>query len=208
MVLQNRVLPTGDIVADPSRGTLTGNRGVLHDAGGNLGQARWRHPHWISCELSYKGLRRPIMAPGRWTELFFLDEAVALAAGHRPCGECRRADHLAFRAAWGRAFGVEVAAAEMDRVLHAARVVPRRRALATHPAPLAGLPDGTFIRDADDCLLVMGDRLLPFIPEGYGPPRPRPAAGTVTVLTPAPLVAVLCAGYRPRLHPTGRAAAP
>jgi hypothetical protein len=208
MTLQNRVLPDGDIVALPARGTLTGNRGVLHDADQRLGPARWRHRTWVCCELAFRGRRRPLMQPGRYTELFFLDEAVALAAGHRPCGECRRADHLAFRAAWGRAFGAEAPAAEIDRQLHAARVVPRRRGLATHDAPLADLPDGCFIREGSHCLLVMGDRLLPFAPEGYGPPRPRAGDRTVTVLTPAPLVAVLRAGYRPRLHPTGRAAAP
>lgn len=202
MSRQNRVLPTGEIVADPARGTLTGNRGILHDAEGRLGRARWRHRHWISCELDHRGSRREVMSRGTWTELFFLDEAVALAAGHRPCALCRRSDHLAFRAAWARAFGAAVPAADMDRVLHGARAEPRRRAQATHPAPLASLPDGSFIRDSGDSLLVLGNRLLPFAPEGYGPARRRAGDAIVTVLTPAPLVAVLAAGFRPRLHPT------
>ena len=96
MPLQNRVTPGGEIIADPARGTLMGNRGILHDAGQRLGVARWRHPHWIYCRLSFKGRRRAVMAPGRYTELFFLDEASALAAGHRPCYECRREDFLRF----------------------------------------------------------------------------------------------------------------
>jgi hypothetical protein len=202
MTRQNRVLPDGSIVAVAARGTLMGNRGVLHGPDQRLGPARWRHRTWVCCELAFNGRRRELMQPGRYSELFFLDEAVALAAGHRPCGECRRADHLAFRAAWGRAFGTDAPAAEMDRVLHAARVVPRRRVLAVHQAPLADLPDGAFIRDGDDVLLVLGDRLLPFSPDGYGPPRRRPDDRPATVLTPAPLVAVLSAGYRPRLHPS------
>lgn len=139
------------------------------------------------------------MSPGTWTELFFLDEAVALAAGHRPCGECRRADHLAFRAAWGRAFGAEVAAPEMDRVLHAARVVPRRAVMATHIAEVEALPEGVFVKVGGRSLLLRHDQARPFAPDGYGPREPRPV-GRITVLTPAPMVAVLEAGYRPRLH--------
>jgi hypothetical protein len=200
---QNRVLPTGEIVALEERGTLTGNRGCLHDAAGRLGVARWRHPHWISCELSYKGWRRPIMAPNRWTELFFLDEAVALAAGHRPCALCRRADWLAFRTAWASAFGTLTAAPEIDRILHAARVDSRSRAQKRHAAAAERLPDGTFILQDGSPALVTGSGLRPWRPGGYGPALPRPA-GPVTVLTPRPLVAVLAAGYRPRLHPSAR----
>jgi hypothetical protein len=202
MTLQNRVMPDGSIVAIPARGTLTGNRGILHDAKGQLGTARWRHRHWISCELSFKGWRRPIMAPGHWTELFFLDEAVAIAAGHRPCALCRRSDYLAFRTAWTAAFDEVASADPMDRALHAARVVPGRGVLTKHEEDVANLPDGTFIRLGDKDHLVRGTRLLPFTPETYGLPVPRPASGPVTVLTSPPMVAVLAAGYRPRLHPS------
>jgi hypothetical protein len=198
---QNRVLPTGEIVARNERGTLTGNRGCLHDAEGRLGAARWRHPHWISCELSYKGIRRPIMAPNRWTELFFLDEAVALAAGHRPCALCRRADWLAFRAAWGAAFGTTPCAPDIDRQLHEARVDRRSRAQRRHEASAAGLPAGTFIDHETGPALVTARGLRPCVPGRYGPALPL-SPGRVTVLTPRPIIAVLSAGYRPRLHPT------
>lgn len=204
MTRQNRVMPDGSIVAVAARGTLTGNRGVLHDADGRLGAARWRHPHWISCTLDYKGWRRQIMAPGRWTELFFLDEAVAMAAGHRPCALCRRGDFLAFRAAWGRAFGAEIGAAAMDRQLHAARVGARGRAQITHEGRLSALPDGTFVRVGAQCQLVTADHLRPFTPDGYGPALRQDHDDVVTVLTPRPMVALLAAGYRPRLHPTAR----
>ncbi|WP_253279588.1 hypothetical protein [Loktanella sp. 3ANDIMAR09] len=92
MPLQNRVLPTQEIVADPARGTLTGNRGILHVADGVMGRARWKSKAWICCTLDWQGRRRQLMTGRKWTELFFLDEATALAAGHRPCAYCRRAD--------------------------------------------------------------------------------------------------------------------
>jgi hypothetical protein len=192
-------MPDGTILAVPVRGTLTGNRGILHDATGQLGRARWRHHHWIACALSYKGWQRKVMSPGTWTELFFLDEAVALAAGHRPCALCRRSDYLAFRAAWGRAFGAVPSADGIDRVLHAARLCPDTRSHRPHEADAATLPEGTLIRQAEATLLLLGSDARPHAPGGYGPPLPRPA-GRVTVLTPLPLVAVLAAGYRPRLH--------
>lgn len=199
MPRQNRVTPEGEIIADPARGLVMGNRGCLHDAAGRLGTARWRHPHWIICALSFKGRWRPIMAPNRWTELFFLDEATALAAGHRPCAECRRAAYNAFRAAFAPA---PLPAPEIDRRLHTARVT-RTRHQITHRADLATLPDGSFVKlpGAPEPLLVLTDRLLPWRPDGYGLAQPR-LGGTVTVLTPAPTVAALRNGYRPILHPT------
>jgi len=205
MTLQNRVTPTGEIVADPARGSLMGNRGILHDAGQRLGIARWRHPHWIACRLAFKGRRRPVMAPRRYTELFFLDEPTALAAGHRPCCECRREDFRRFQAAWRRAFGDDgdARAGEIDRVLHRARVEPRTRRQIRFEAPLDDLPDGAFVLLPDDptpCL-VRGDRLEPWRPGGYGPPRPR-RSGSVSVLTPAPTIAVLRAGYVPSWAPS------
>jgi hypothetical protein len=205
--LQNRVTPTGDIVADPARGTLMGNRGILHDAGRRLGAARWRHRSWISCQLSFKGRRREVMARGRYTELFFLDEHTALAAGHRPCFECRREAFRAFQSAWRRAFGAadDVRAAAMDRALHAARVDPRTRRQIRIEAALDDLPDGVFVLLGDAPLLpflTLGDCLLPWRVDGYGCARPRPAAIRCSVLTPAPTVAVLRAGYLPARHPS------
>jgi hypothetical protein len=201
MTRQNRVLPTGEIVADPARGMFTGNRGVLHDDHGRIGAARWRHPHWITCVLALPGRPpRPLMAPGRWTELFFLDEAVSLAAGHRPCAYCRREAFARFRAAWAAADLQGHRAPEIDAVLHSARVRRDRRQV-THDADAADLPDGAFVLCRGSPHLVIGPKLLPFEPSGYGAPEPRPS-GTVTVLTPAPTIAVLRAGYRPDLHPS------
>jgi hypothetical protein len=203
MPLQNRVTPTGEIIADAARGTLLGNRGILHDLERRLGAARWRHPHWICCRLAFKGRRRRPMTPGRYTELFFLDEATALAAGHRPCCECRREDFRAFQAAWRRAFASSDASAPaIDRVLHAARVESRSRRQIRFEAALDDLPDGAFVLLGDDPstpLLILGAHLLPWRPSGYGRPRPRPYT-TGVVLTPRPTVAALRAGYAPALH--------
>lgn len=203
MTLQNRVTPTGDIIVHPARGLFMGNRGILHDGARRLGAARWRHAHWIACLTEFGGRRRVPMTPGRYTELFFLDEAVALAAGHRPCAECRREDWRRFLAAWrdGIEDGVR-GAADLDRTLHEARLLPRGRLQRRHEAEIAALPDGAFILAGQEPCLVRGDRLLPWSPGGYGAARRRPAAGTVTVLTPALVVATLRAGYAPLLHPS------
>jgi len=198
MTLQNRVTPAGEIVADPARGTLMGNRGILHDQNRRLGAARWRHPHWICCRLSFKGRKREVMAPRRWTELFFLDEATALAAGHRPCAECRREDFVRFRDAWRQAVGPRDAnAGAMDRALHRARVEPRSRCQIRFESHLDELPDGAFVllSESPEPLLVVGKHLYPWRPQGYGAPRPRSAA-RAWVLTPAPTIAVLRSGYR------------
>lgn len=203
MAHQNRVTPRSEIIAHQGRGLLMGNRGILHDAGGRLGKRRWTSDLWIACALSFKGWHRPIMAPHTYTELFFLDEAVAFAAGHRPCATCRRSDYNRFRAAWAAAgLGQQAMAAEIDACLHRARLTdpPRRQRL--YQAPLATLPDGSFITlDAQD-YLVKGRALHPYAPDGYGATRPRPPAAQVTVLTPAPLITVLQAGYQPLIHPS------
>lgn len=203
MPRQNRVSPFGSIEATGARGLLTGNRGILHDAAGRLGTARWRHPHWIACRLDFKGVRRQVMAPGAWTELFFLDEAVALAAGHRPCAYCRREDFRRFAAAWRRAHDLAepAKAPDMDRALHRARVDPRSRRQRSFVAPASGLPDGSFISLAGEAWLVQGEARLRWTHAGYDRRAERPEA-LVEVLTPAPIVAVLRAGYRPMLHPS------
>jgi hypothetical protein len=198
MPLQNRMTPCGEIIADPARGTLMGNRGILHDAQQCLGTARWRHPHWIFCRLAFKGRRRQVMTPRRYTELFFLDEPTALAAGHRPCCECKREAFRAFQAAWRHALGQDAAAPAIDRALHRARVEPRSRRQVRIRAELDELLDGAFVLLPEEAspLLVRGDRLYPWHAAGYGPPRAR-GSGQVNVLTPAPTLAVLRAGYRP-----------
>lgn len=191
MPLQNRVLPTGEIVADAARGLFTGNRGCLHDDQKRLGRARWKGKAWIICALEFKGWKRQVMSPQTWTELFFLDEAVALAAGHRPCALCRRAAYVGYRDAWGR----QPKAAEMDAALHGARLGARVRGNGMD------LPDGAFVRQDGRAFLLHGETMLPYDPAGYGRAIAR-VRGEVEVLTPGPSVAVLRAGYRPILHPT------
>lgn len=188
MTLQNRVLPTGEITTLPFRGSLTGNRGILHGPDRVLARAS-QHIHWIACTLHWQGRRREPMTGRKWTELFFWDEAVALAAGHRPCAYCRRADFRAWRAAWADAFGACPPAAVMDRLLQASR--RDGRAQRTHRADAATLPDGAFVAGP---ALVWQGALHPWSPDGYDGPRPM-IPGEATVLTPAVTVAVLRAGY-------------
>lgn len=175
-----------------------GNRGILHDGDGHLGTARWRHKAWICCELSFKGRHRTVMDPGRYTELFFLDEAVALAAGHRPCAECRRADWLAFREAFGR----DLSASEIDRTLHEDRVEARSRRQIRHRCLLADLADGAMFLWQGRPHLVRDRVLHPFTPAGYDRPIARPVGQTVEVLTPVSTLRALERGFQPRLHPS------
>jgi hypothetical protein len=162
---------------------------------------------WISCVLDWNGRRRDVMPPGRWTALFFLDEATALAAGHRPCGFCRRADYVDFAESWRQAQGLaqRLHAGEMDTVMHAERVESRTRRKVTRPAPTASLPDGTMVRHAGTIALLANDSLLPWSFEGYGAPLGGPLPETVELLTPPAIVAVLKAGYLPYVHPSAGA---
>jgi hypothetical protein len=198
------VTPFGEIVAVPGRGLLMGNRGVLHDATRAIvrdSQVR----RWIACRLEFRGRHREIMSPGAWTELFFLDEATALAAGHRPCAECRRADYREFQTAWQHAVlrdsGENARADAMDAVLHAERRV-RPWVKRTHVAELPSLPDGAYVALDGQAWLVHGDRLLAWSADGYLQRAARPPAGEVTVLTPPSIVAVLRAGYPAEVHPS------
>ncbi len=204
MPLQNRVTPQGEIIADAALGSFMGNRGILHDDRKQLGNARWKHANWIVCVLDFKDRHRVVMTPGCYTELFFLDEAVALAAGHRPCGECRRDAYRTFMEFWVEACAdlSPPKAKDVDRVLHHARIDPATRRQRRYDRTLADLPDGTFIcMENDDAPhLVWNDRLLPYAPAGYGPAKARPSRLNVTVLTPEPLVRILHGGYRPTVH--------
>jgi hypothetical protein len=204
MPLQNRVMPTGEIVAHPARGTLMGNRGCLHRPDRTLGVIRWRSKMWICCVLDWRGRRRDVMPPGRWTALFFLDEATALAAGHRPCGYCRRADHLWFAESWRSARGLaeRPRAPQMDAELHAERADPRTRQKLTRPVMLGDLPDGAMVAHAGTLALWCRGALLPWSFEGYGQPLAVSPRATAALLTPPSIVAALAAGYRPRVHPT------
>ncbi len=202
--LQNRVTPTGEIVADPGRGLLMGNRGCLHTVDRRLGVSRWRSKLWICCLLEFKNARRDPMPPGRWTALFFLDEATALAAGHRPCGYCRRTDYLAYAEAWRTAEGLAVRprAVEMDARLHAERVESGTRRQRTRPAVAGDLPNGVMVRRGGTPGLLLGNRIRPWSSTGYGVPARVSPRTTVELLTPPISVAAIAAGYRPRLHPS------
>ena len=199
MPLQNRVLPTGEIVAHPARGLLMGNRGRLHTPARSLAGRRWTTTTWVACALCFNNRHRQVWGPAAYTELFFLDEAVALAAGHRPCAECRRADYRTWQAAWRRAHGETPTAPAMNARLHADRIDGRSQ--RRHRAPAATLPPGTFILHDAAAALVTPGALRRFTPTGYAAPLPLPS-GSVDVLTPACTVAVLAAGYAPFLHPS------
>ena len=198
MTLRNRVQPDGQIRAVDMRGGFAGNRGILHVDDKVMGDALWKHRAWICCTLDWQGRKRDVMTGRNWTELFFLDEAVAMAAGHRPCAYCRRSNYTAFTTAWGE----KLKAPQMDAILHEARAVNGARRLQTHVAIAETLPAGTFIK-ADQSYLLTSNAALPYSPTGYGPPIPRPT-GAVTTLTSSPMIDVLRGGYVPQLHPSSR----
>jgi hypothetical protein len=206
--LQNRVTPLGELIADSGRGLVYGNRGCLHDAQGRIHRSHSTR-RWIACRLEFRGwLRRPLLQPGRFTELFFLDDATAMAAGHRACALCRREDYRRLSAIWGELHGGESGADAIDARLHAERLDPAGRGRRLHRAEIDGLPDGTFLLFGGETMLVMGGHLLDWSPGGYRAVTPRPAGGRVSVITPPSLVEVLRAGWQPlvpMLHPSAEA---
>jgi len=179
-----------------------GNRGILHDADRKVVRD-WQVRRWIACRLEFRGRHRSVMTPGSYTELFFLDEAAALADGHRPCAECRHADFVAFQAAWRAIYPQQpVAMADaIDRVLHAERRV-RPFLKRTHFAQIDALPDGSYVMLDGGAWLVRGSRLWAWAADRYVDCVRRPSATGVTLLTPPSIVEVLRAGYQPRLHPS------
>jgi hypothetical protein len=193
MPFQNRVTPLGELISTPERGLLYGNRGRLHDEQGNI-RRQWQVKRWISCRLEFRGRSRAggPMAPNRYTGLFFLDEATALAAGHRPCAECRNADYRSF-------LGLTAAsrADQLDDLLHAERG-------HLHEAELGELPDGTFVVLEGEPWLVLGSELLRWTPGGYAEQRPR-FSSRVAVATPPTSLRVLASGWHgdlPLVHPS------
>jgi hypothetical protein len=197
--LRNRVTPAGDLIATEHRGTMYGNRGVLHNDDLVLVR-RYQVRRWLVCVLEFRGRRRQILQPRRYTELFFLDEAVALAAGHRPCAECRHADYQAFAAAWTAALGLRAkpAADDIDLVLHGQRRLVNG-ARVTYPALLRDLPDGVFIVRDDEYWLLHNDGLHLWTPAGYTGRRAL-FDGPAAVLTPHSTVDAIRMGYRPVMH--------
>ena len=180
-----------------------GNRGVLHDQTQTLGKARWRHKAWIICSLSFKGRHSEVMPTNGYTRLFFLDEAVALAAGHRPCYECRRNDYTTYMNHWASAHKSETScASDVDNTLHSQRVHPSTRQQITATMPIDDLPDGIFIQLPNEPTpyLIFRDGLFAFRNSGYAPPVKRPKSTLVSVLTPLSTIKVLRSGFKPALH--------
>lgn len=204
MPLQNRVTPLGEIIATSARGTLMGNRGgVLHTRDRKLGPKRWASKQWIYCRLSFKGRWREVMGPDSYTELFFLDEATAFAAGHRPCYECRRQDAVTFAEVWGEVLGggTRAKAGEIDQVLHDERLTSDG-VKVTFKAALGDLPTGVMVLYRNDARLVFAGRLLRWAPAGYDDPIAPPPETIVDVLTPRSIVEVIRGGYDPDVHET------
>ena len=200
MPLQNRVTPQGDIIATPHRGMFTGNRGIIHDPASKTLTRRWASPAWLTCVCEFRGRRRQVMGGRSWTELFFLDEATAFAAGHRPCFFCRRDDANRFRAAWQAGNGAgPVRAPEIDAVLHRERLQGGRKRLHALPMPLEKLPDGAMLQGGGESYLIARGRVLRWSPGGYGA---APAPANAMLLTPPSTLRAFGAGYRPVLHPS------
>jgi hypothetical protein len=202
MPLQSRVDPFGELFADRSRGLFMGNRGgQIHDENRTLGHRRWASRQWICCRLEFNNRHRNVWGTG-YTELFFLDEVTALAAGHRSCFECRRKDALAFAECWQRAFKLRSrpSAEEMDRRLHTERL--DGRAKRRNRRKLDDLPDGAIVALEQGAFALRGSKLLRWTPAGYDKRKVRPSGTVVDVLTPPAILTVLAAGYRPQWHPS------
>ncbi|MFJ8613572.1 hypothetical protein ACIRH0_41325 [Streptomyces sp. NPDC093675] len=200
---RNRVTPTGDIIAASLQGAWTGNRGILHDGheivrfhAGDL---------WVTCALQFRGRWREQWLPNRWTSLYFHDEAVALAAGHRPCAECRYQSYQAYRQAWADGLGTALPSAkEMNRQLHSERIYPRTHTRKYHQLPWGELPDGAFVLLEDVPALLVGGHLSEWTREGYTGRRALPSDGAATVITPPSSVAALRSGYPVQIDASAR----
>ena len=195
---RNRVRPTGEIVAIPLRGAWTGNRGILHR---DREIVRFHDGDlWITCALQFKGRHQEQWRPRHYTFLFFHDEAVSFAAGHRPCAGCRGPSYNAFRSAWAAGLGVELPSAQdINRQLHRERIAPGTHQRRIHELPWKDLPDGTFVLVDGVPAVAVGDHLAEWAHDGYGRRRARPRAGVVPTLTPPSTVAALRAGYEAQI---------
>ena len=191
---QNRVTPFGELIATEHRGTLTGNRGCLHDAAKRI-RRHFVGKRWIHCLLEFKGRKREIMIPGHYTELFFLDEATALAAGHRPCAECQRERFKLFQSHWPGQSAVAI-----DEVVHAERLDGKRK--RTYPARLGELPDGVLVAVEEQVYLLLSGSLLLWTLGGYAERTVAAPETEVRVLTPPSIVRAITAGYQVGIHPT------
>jgi hypothetical protein len=207
MPLQNRVTPLGELVEDPARGLVYGNRGCLHDESGRI-RRRYNGTRWIACRLQFRGWKRSrLLQPGRFTGLLFLEEATAFAAGHRPCALCRREDYDPIAAILRDLHHGPVGADAIDARLHAERVDPETRGHLCHEAPFDELPDGAYVLHDGAPSLVRGAQLLTWTPAGYVERLARPARRQAVLITPPSLVEVMRTGWKPvvpLLHPSAR----
>jgi hypothetical protein len=201
----NRVTPFGDIQAIALRGAFTGNRGIVHSGPNNITRFH-AHNSWVTCALEFRGRWNEQWIPHRLTWLYFHDEAVSMAAGHRPCNECRHSSYVAYRRAWADGLGVEPPTAkEMNRRLHGERLVRGTHTRKFHHADWSDLPTGAFVRLADGHpAVVVGERIVEWTSQGYRAQRPRPSHGPTTLITPPSTVAVLRAGYPVQIDDAAR----
>lgn len=204
-MLQNRVNPFGDIIKTPARGSFMGNRGVIHNKHKEITHA-FRHKAWITCLLEFKARKRAVMTPDRWTELFFLDEATAFAAGHRPCFECRREDAKRFKSCWIQGnpsynFNMNTSIKEIDEVIHSERIDDQKKKI-TYQCWSSEIPEGTFILFDADPYVFTKRRLHRWTPFGYEKIIDLPQDSKVTVLTPISIVNAFRAGYIPKIVET------
>ena len=201
-MLQNRVDPFGEIIKTSARGSWMGNRGILHDEQQNVLRP-FKLKAWLTCVLEFNGRKRQVMAPHRYTELFFLDEATAFSAGHRPCFECRRKDYNRFKSYWLKGnpeygFDERISIHEIDMILHRERIDAQGMKVC-YEADIKDIPDGTFIKIEDTPFLVTNKSMYAWSPFGYGSRRAVPKAGRVSVLTPRSIVNTFIAGYVPQM---------
>jgi hypothetical protein len=191
---QNRVTPEGEMVAIALRGAWTGNRGIVHD--GHRIVRSHASDLWITCALQFRGRWSQQWLPHHFTWLYFYDEAVSFAAGHRPCAECRREAYRAYRDAWADALGVPPPSAkQMNRELHRERIVRGTHTRRFHSLRWSELPDGVFVRVAGGPAVIVDDHLTSWTRTGYGARSRRPRGGEAEVVTPPSSVAALGAGY-------------
>lgn len=198
-MLQNRVNPKGEIINTEARGTLMGNRGVIHDVARKIVRA-YKHKAWITCALQFKGRHRTVMSSNRWTELFFLDEATAFAAGHRPCCECRKEKFKQFKQCWLNGnpqygFTSKVSIKEIDNIIHEERI-DKNRGKVIHEANMREVPNGTFLVLGSDEFLLANDLIYRWSPFGYSQGIPVPQIERVKILTPRSIVNAFKAGYK------------
>jgi hypothetical protein len=202
-MLQNRVDPFGTIITTTARGSYMGNRGVIHNNHKEITHL-FKHRAWITCSLEFKGRKRPVMAPDRWTELFFIDEATAFAAGHRPCFECRKDDATRFKACWIKGnptykFSMKTSIKEIDEIIHSERIDAGKKKVI-HQRMSSHIAEGTFVTINGDAYIYWKDRLHRWTPFGYEDAIPVPQASLLTVLTPNSIVNAFCAGYVPQIQ--------